>query len=102
MIELRRHPKGVVLAVRAQPRARRPGIVGEHAGALKVAVTAAPEKGKANQAILALLCAELGLESSRVVLLSGAASRDKRVLLVGADPGALRARLDRLAAPARS
>jgi hypothetical protein len=96
MIELQSHKRGVVLSVRAQPRARRAGIVGEHAGALKVAVAEAPEQGKANQAILRLLCSELGLRSSQVLLLSGAASRSKRFLLVGVDPDELRARIRNL------
>jgi len=102
MIELRSHARGVVLAVRAQPRARRAGIVGQHAGALKVAVAEAPEKGKANEAILQLLCSALGLRRSQVLLLSGEASRNKKVLLVGVDPDQLRARIHRLTAESRS
>ena len=45
------HARGVVVPVLAQPRSKRDGIIGERAGAVRVAVTAPPEKGKANAAI---------------------------------------------------
>jgi uncharacterized protein (TIGR00251 family) len=77
------HPEGLVLAVRAQPGARRNGVQGEQAGALKVAVTAAPEQGKANRALVDVLREELGLKRSQLELLSGETSRDKRVLIRG-------------------
>ena len=40
MIDVREHPDGCVLAVRAQPGARKAGVLGVQAGALKVAVVA--------------------------------------------------------------
>lgn len=83
MIALGDHPDGVVLPVRAQPGARREGVQGEHNGALKVSVAAPPEDGKANQAILAVLRASLGLKRGQVELIAGPTSRDKRVLLRG-------------------
>lgn len=95
MIELVEHPNGVILSVRAQPRARRARIVGEHAGALKVAVTDPPEKGLANQSIIEVLCEQLALKKSQVALLSGDTSRDKRFLIAGLVTGELRARLER-------
>jgi hypothetical protein len=97
MIEVTSHPEGVILAVRVQPRARRAGVVGEHNGALKVAVTAPPEKGKANEAAVRLLGAELALSRSQVRLISGETSRDKRFLLVGVRPADLATRLNQLA-----
>ena len=83
MIALADHPDGVVLPVRAQPGARREGVHGEHNGALKVAVAAPPEDGKANQAILDVLRTALGLKRGQVELISGPTSRDKRILLRG-------------------
>jgi len=38
MIAITEHAAGCILPVHAQPRARKAGILGEHAGALKVAV----------------------------------------------------------------
>ena len=60
-----------VVARAGQPGARRNGIMGIHAGALKVAVTQAAEKGKANQAVADVLCDALGLRPSQIELRSG-------------------------------
>lgn len=89
MIELQAHPRGTILPIHAQAGARRNGLVGIHAGRLRVAVTAAPEKGKANKAIVALLSAQLGVSKSSVELLSGASSPRKRFLIVGISTKAL-------------
>jgi uncharacterized protein (TIGR00251 family) len=80
MIRLESQPHGVVLAVRALSGARRDEIRGEHDGALKVAVTQAPEKGKANKAIIQLLANQLNLKRSQIELLSGETSSQKRFL----------------------
>ncbi len=71
------------MPVKAQPGARRNGLAGEHAGALKVQVTQAPEDGKANAAVLDLLAGVLHVKHSEVKLLSGATSRQKRILVTG-------------------
>lgn len=86
MIEVTEHSEGCVLPIRAAPGARRAGIFGEQAGALKVAVTAPAEEGRANRALLQLLRKELGLKRSQLELLSGETSRDKRVLVRGMRP----------------
>ena len=81
MIALEEHPQGVIVPVKAQPGARRIGLAGEHAGALKVQVTQAPEDGKATDAVLDLLADVLQVKRSQVTLLSGATSRQKRFLV---------------------
>jgi uncharacterized protein YggU (UPF0235/DUF167 family) len=81
MIALESHAAGVVLPVRAHPGARSNGIRGEQNGALKVGVTQTPEKGKANKALIAVLCAELDLRKSQVELLSGTTAGHKRFLV---------------------
>jgi uncharacterized protein len=81
MIELTDHAEGCVLPVRAQPNAKRTGVVGERNGALKVAVTAPPEDGRANAALVEALRDALGLKRSQVELLAGQTSRDKRFLI---------------------
>lgn len=88
----------VVLRVRVQPGARRPGLAGCHDGALKVKVTAPPLDGRANAAVADLLARTFDLPAGRVVLVSGAASRSKRYRLEGADPGAVAATLDEVLA----
>jgi uncharacterized protein len=83
MISVTPHTEGCVLAVRAQPGARRNAIMGEHGGTLKVSVTAPPEDGRANEAITQLLRDWLGLKRSQVELIGGASSRNKRFLIRG-------------------
>jgi len=98
VIEIGQHASGVVLRVRAQPRARLARVVGEHGGALKVAVTEPPERGKANAAIAELLAGALELKRGQITLLAGDSSKEKRFLLAGVDPERLRARLARFSA----
>ncbi|HEX6421598.1 MAG TPA: DUF167 domain-containing protein [Acidimicrobiales bacterium] len=77
----------VVLQVLVQPGAARSAVVGRHGDALKVRVAAAPERGRANEALTRLLAAELGVRRSDVAVVAGAAGRRKRVRVrgVGAD-----------------
>jgi uncharacterized protein (TIGR00251 family) len=83
MIDLTQAKNGVIVAVRAQPGARRNAILGVRDGALRVAVTAPPDKGKANAAILEMLAKALDRRPSEIGLVSGETARRKRVLLVG-------------------
>lgn len=83
----------VVLSIKAQPGAKRNAVVGVHAGTLKVAVTVAPEQGKANQAIAALLADTLGLKKADVELIAGQTSRAKKFLVRGVPIDELRTRL---------
>lgn len=93
MITITEHAEGCVLVVRAQPGARKNAIMGEQAGALKVAVTAPADAGRANEALVALLREELGLKRSQVELIAGFSAREKRFLLRGVSPDDARARL---------
>lgn len=98
MIPIADHAEGLVLAVRAQPGARRAGVLGEQNGALKVAVTAPPEDGRANQALLEQLRRALGLRRSQLELIGGPTSRDKRFLIRGLSRTELETRLAALVA----
>ena len=82
-VHLAQDPRGVILPVRAQAAARCNAILGVRDGMLRVAVTAAPEKGKANRAIIDLLSKSFGLPKSSIQVLSGETSSKKRVLLIG-------------------
>jgi uncharacterized protein (TIGR00251 family) len=93
MIAITEHGDGCILPVRAQPGARRSGVVGEQAGALKVAVTAPPEDGRANQALLEVLRDALHLKRSQEELIGGETSRDKRFLIRGLPKGELEGRV---------
>jgi hypothetical protein len=96
MIALTEHPGGVILPVRAQPGARKAGVLGEQAGSLKVAVTAAPEDGKANKALLEVLREALGLKRSQLALIGGETSREKKFFISDITREELAARLARL------
>jgi uncharacterized protein (TIGR00251 family) len=96
MIAVTEHAEGCVLPVRAQPGARRAGIQGEQAGALKVAVTAPPEEGRANQSLVEVLRKALHVKRSQVELIAGQTSRDKRFLIRGLTRTELESRLAEL------
>jgi uncharacterized protein (TIGR00251 family) len=87
------HEDGSILPVVAHPGARRNAVLGVRAGALRVAVTAPPDKGKANAAIQSLLAEALDCKPARVELVSGATSRQKRFRIGGVTPEVLRVRL---------
>ncbi|HEX6852161.1 MAG TPA: DUF167 domain-containing protein [Candidatus Polarisedimenticolaceae bacterium] len=85
-------PGGTRLRLRVHPKARKDAITGVHAGALKVSVTAPPEKGKANDAVVKLLAKALDLPKGSIEIVGGETSQDKTVV-VGLDPEAVRRRL---------
>ena len=86
---------GVRLTVRVAPKAARSRVLGLADGALKVAVAAPPEDGKANAALIETLAEALGVPRRDVVLAAGAASRRKLVDVAG-DPARLLARVEAL------
>ena len=93
MIAFEECPDGIIVPIKAQPSARRNGLAGVHAGALKVQVTQAPEKGKATDAVLETIAKSLNLKRSQVSLVSGATSPQKRVLITGLSVAELSERL---------
>ena len=96
MIDLRRHPRGTTLPVRVQPGASTDRIVGEHDGALKVSITAPPERGRANAAIVRLLARTLEIRRNDIEILFGETNRDKQLLLAGISPEEVRKALSSL------
>ncbi|WZO96724.1 DUF167 domain-containing protein [Isosphaeraceae bacterium EP7] len=93
MIEAKAHADGAVFPVRAQPGTKRSKILGERNGALRVAVTAPPDQGKANAALVEAIADALGCKASQVELVSGQAHRDKRFLIRGMGPAELELKL---------
>jgi uncharacterized protein YggU (UPF0235/DUF167 family) len=90
---LRADDGGVLVPVRAQPRARREGLAGLHGGALRVATTVAPEDGRATERIGRLLADALGVPRSAVCCVLGPARRDKLYRVAGLTPAQAAARL---------
>ena len=96
MIDLKQDSRGVVISISAQAGARRNGIVGLRDGALRIAVTAAPEKGKANRAIITVLGEALAVPKSAIELVSGETSRLKRFIVLGVTAEHVCGLLDRI------
>ena len=81
MIELREDNGDLLLPIHVHAGARRSAVGGEYDGRLRVRVTAAPEKGKANRAIVQLLAKRLGLRKRQVAIAQGHTSQEKLVRL---------------------
>jgi hypothetical protein len=73
----------VVISVRIQPRASRNGIVLSDDGGVKVRLTAPPVDGAANEALVSFLAEVLAVSKSRVEIIAGHTSRDKRIRISG-------------------
>ena len=87
------------MRVRVAAGARRSEIVGRHGNAWRVRVVAAPERGRANDEVLDLLAATLGLRRPQLKLVAGASSRDKLVELRGIETSVAEERLERAGRP---
>ena len=86
---------GVLLAVRVTPKSSRNEIAGLHVAAdgavsLAVRVTAPPDKGKANKAVIETLARAAGIAKSSISLAAGETERNKTLLVTG-NPAALEA-----------
>ena len=89
------------LRLRVTPGAGRAAVVGRYGDGWKVRVTAAPENGRANEAVLRLLSAALGLPRTALTLVSGHGGRDKIVELTGVGPALAERRLESASASER-
>jgi uncharacterized protein len=80
--------------LRVVPGVGRPGVVGRHGDAWKVRVTAAPERGKANEAVLHQLASVLHVSRGDVDLVAGHRSRDKVAVVRDVTEREIEARLE--------
>jgi uncharacterized protein len=97
VIALREHATGVSFAVKVHPRARKNAITGAVGDALKLALTAPPVDGKANQAVVEFFADFFQIPRSSVTITSGATSRLKTVNITGIAAEQLRQKLARAA-----
>lgn len=79
------HAEGAVVRVRVVPGASRSEIKGRHGDMIRIRVTAPPEGGRANRAVVDLLSQATGGRAAMIV--GGATSRVKLVLIRGIDAG---------------
>ncbi len=89
-------PGGAILAVKVVPGSSRDRIVGVLGDSLKIATSAAPEKGKANAAVANILAEALGIDARRVELVSGQTNPRKEFRIAGMTAEALRRQLGEL------
>jgi uncharacterized protein len=83
MIDCLEEKDGVTFKVRVVPRASRSGFAGEHDGALRVRLAAAPVDGAANKELIALIARALKVQKSAVEITSGHHGKTKRIRVVG-------------------
>jgi uncharacterized protein len=89
------------LRLRVSPGATRAAVVGRQGDAWKVRVAEAPERGRANEAVLRLLADALALPRTALTLVSGHGAREKIVELTGIGPGLTERRLNSAASGTR-
>ena len=80
-LELTETPIGTRLRIRVKAGARTNAILGVHNGALKIAVTAPPHRGKANRSVTKLLARTFDLPPTAVELIAGHTAQEKTVFL---------------------
>jgi len=83
VIPIRDTPSGAAFQVKVHPRAKKNAITGEVGDALKLALTAPPVEGRANEACIAFLAEVLNVPRSSVTIAAGKSSRNKVILVSG-------------------
>jgi hypothetical protein len=81
------------ISIKVVPGARRDRVVGKYGDAIKVQVSAPPEGGKANQAVVSLIAGALGVREQQVTIVRGHTQPRKVVRIEGIDQPAVDARL---------
>jgi uncharacterized protein len=82
---LKKTKEEFVLSVKVIPNAKKNAIIGWKGEELSVKLAAIPEKGQANTMLIRFLAKILGIGSSKLTLVFGAASRHKRVAIKNQD-----------------
>jgi uncharacterized protein len=82
-LQIQEGPGGVVFTAKIVPGSSRTAVAGMLGGMVKVKVAAPPEKGKANQALVAFLAECLGVKKNDVTILSGQTNPVKQVQVTG-------------------
>ena len=93
MIDIRHTPHGATVTVKVHPRAKKNAITGEVGDALKLALSASPVDGKANQACVEFLADLLKVPRSSVTIASGQTGRRKVIHIEGLSAEEVRNRL---------
>jgi uncharacterized protein len=84
---------GATFAVKVHPRAKKNAITGEIGDALKVALTAPPVEGRANEACIKFLAETLDVPRSSITIVAGQSGRQKVVRVAGLTAEQVQSRL---------
>jgi uncharacterized protein len=93
MVPIRDTPTGATFAVKVQPRAKKDAITGEFGDALKLALTAPPIDGRANQSCIEFFANLLDVPRSSITIASGESSRRKVIRVAGMAADEVRERI---------
>jgi uncharacterized protein (TIGR00251 family) len=93
MIPVRDTPSGAMFQVKVHPRAKKNAITGKVGDALKLALTAPPLEGRANQACIEFLAEVLNVPRSSVTIAAGESSRNKVIRVRGLSAAQVEAKL---------
>ena len=93
MIPIQNSPSGATFAIKVHARAKKNAITGELGDALKVALTAPPLDGRANEACVEFFAKVLNVPRSSVSIAAGQSSRNKVIRVAGLSAEELRTRL---------
>jgi uncharacterized protein len=93
MIPIRDTPSGATFQVKVHPHGKKNAITGEVGEALKLALTAPPVDGRANQACVEFLAEVLNVPRSSVTIAAGESSRNKVIRVRGLSAAQVEARL---------
>ena len=83
MIPIHDSPTGATFAINVHPRAKKDAITGELGNALKVALTAPPLDGRANEACIEFFAKALNVSRASVSITAGQSSRNKVIRVAG-------------------
>lgn len=95
MIPIRDTPQGATFNIKVHPRAKKDAITGEIGDAFKVALTAPPVDGKANEACIRFFAELLRVPRSSVTIAAGETSRNKVIRIGGLTAAQVQERLNR-------
>lgn len=93
MVAVKDSPTGATFAVKVHPRARKNAITGVVGDAIKLALTAPPVEGRANEAVIRFFADLFEIPRSSVTIASGATSRTKVLRIAGLSKEAVQDRL---------
>ena len=93
MVPIHENSNGVTFSIKVHPRAKQDAITGEVGDALKLALTAPPVDGKANDACIGFFAKLLKVPRSSITIAAGHTSRNKVIRVTGLTSQQLRERL---------